>query len=98
MKALLLAARVVLVRPGLWTVAVRQWFVLARSGWWRRPPFLPVPDPAYLRFRLQTMYGGDPAAGATAAAFSADDLVAYLQWCRSWPGIVAGQRHGPRPG
>jgi hypothetical protein len=50
---------------------------LARPGWWRRPPFLPLPDPDYVRFRLQTAYGstGTPAG---------DDLVAYLSWCREF--------------
>ena len=49
----------VVVRPSLWSTAVRQVFVQAPDGWWRRAPFVPVPDRAYLRFRLQTMYG-DP--------------------------------------
>jgi hypothetical protein len=48
----------------------------ARVGWWRRPPFLPVPPRAYLRFRIQTQYGTD---GAPSAA----DLVTYLEWCRA---------------
>jgi hypothetical protein len=32
---------------------------LAPRGWWRRPPFLPVPDPGYWRFRMETANGGD---------------------------------------
>ena len=38
---------------------------LARPGWWRRPPFLPLPAPDYLRFRMETAYGGagDQRAG-----------------------------------
>jgi hypothetical protein len=49
---------------------------MERPRWWRRAPFLPLPDAAYLRFRLETQYGRDgaPAAG---------DLVTYLTWCRS---------------
>ena len=66
----------VAVRPWLWPVALRQAFRLARRGWWRRPPFLPLPDPAYLRFRLETQYG-DPEHRAEPA-----DVVAYLRWCR----------------
>ena len=38
-----------------------------RPGWWRRPPFLPLPAPDYLRFRMETAYGGagdqQPGAG-----------------------------------
>jgi hypothetical protein len=72
------AAAAALARhPGLWPTALRQLFVLAAPGWWRRPPFLPLPSPDYLRFRLQTAYGGtgerppDPR-----------DVVTYLRWCR----------------
>ncbi|MBW3669536.1 MAG: hypothetical protein KY443_10035 [Actinobacteria bacterium] len=65
-------------RPDLWSTAVVQLFTLAAPGWWRRRPFLPLPDPDYLAFRLQTMYGDvthhpDPA-----------DVVDYLDWCRKY--------------
>ena len=43
--------------PELWPTAVGQAGRLARPGWWRRAPFLPLPDPAYVRFRLDTQYG-----------------------------------------
>jgi hypothetical protein len=75
------AAWAVARRPSLWPTAVHQVFVLAAPGWWRRRPHLPVPDPAYVRFRLQTAYGDarhEPAA---------HDLVTYLRWCRSWPRV-----------
>lgn len=68
--------------PSLWGPAIRQLFVLAPHGWWRRAPFLPWPDRAYLRFRLQTMYG-DPERMPEPA-----DLVAYLRWCRAWPNVA----------
>ena len=62
-------------RPRLWSTALRQLVRLAPRGWWRRAPFVPRPDPGYLRFRLETAYGveapGDP-----------DDLVRYLEWVR----------------
>lgn len=56
-----------LLRPGLWVTAIRL-------GWRLRLR----PDPAYLRFRMVTMYGdaeAQPHAG---------DLITYLRWCRSW--------------
>lgn len=62
--------------PRLWGTALRQTRRLAPTGWWRRPPFLPLPDRDYLRFRLQTMYGGDRSAPLT------DDVLAYLWWCK----------------
>ncbi len=67
----------VVVRPRLWPTALRQVGRLARPGWWRRAPFLPLPDPDYLGFRLETQYGGDGAAAADPL-----DLVRYLSWCR----------------
>ena len=71
------AALAVLVRPALWPTALRQALVLAPSGWWRRPPYLPLPDRAYLAFRMETMYG----AGAPVP--EPGDLVRYLRWCRN---------------
>jgi hypothetical protein len=77
------AALVLARHPDLWTTAVRQIAVLAVAGWWRRPPFLPIPDREYLRFRFQTMYG-DPDR-----APDPDDVVTYLRWCRAWPRVTA---------
>ncbi len=61
--------------PGLWPTAVGQAGRLARPGWWRQAPFLPLPDPEYVRFRLDTQYGtgGEP---------DPEDLVVYLRWCK----------------
>lgn len=77
-RAWLPVVAAVLVRPRLWFVAVRQVFVLAPNGWWHRWPILPLPDPAYLRFRLLTAYG------ATDHPPEPGDVVAYLGWCRDW--------------
>lgn len=68
----------VLRRPALWPTAARIARRTATPGWWRRPPFLPVPSGDYLRFRLVTQYGEterppDPA-----------DVLDYLAWCREW--------------
>ena len=62
--------------PPLWVTALRQVARLAPPGWWRRWPLLPLPDPGYLRFRLQTMYGGEGRSPAAA------DVLAYLWWCK----------------
>lgn len=67
-------------RPDLWPVAARAGRELARPGWWRRPPFLPVPDPDWLRFRLETAYGGEGDGPP-----DADDLLTWLEWRRDWP-------------
>ena len=51
----------------LWATALRQGVRMCPPGWWRRPPFLPLPDREYLRFRLETQYGSggpdDPSLG-----------------------------------
>jgi hypothetical protein len=73
LRALLAVAR----HPSLWATGVRQALVLAGPGWWRRPPFLPLPAPEYLRFRLETAYGG-----LGDRPIEPEDLVAYLRWCR----------------
>ena len=73
----------VMARPHLWLTALRQARRLAPTGWWRRFPLLPLPDPGYLQFRMVTMYGGEP--GDTVA----QDAVAYLEWCRRWPEMSA---------
>ena len=70
------AAVLVLARPQLWWTAVRQGLRLARRRWWARAPFLPLPDPDYLRFRFETQYGADGRPDPV-------DLVEYLEWCRS---------------
>ena len=77
------SAVAVAARPSLWPVAARQTRRLARPGWWRRPPFLPLPGRDYLAFRLETQYG-DPAARPAAA-----DVVGYLRWCRAQDRLVA---------
>ena len=80
MRLALRASLAVLPHPSLWAVALRQAGRLASSGWWRHAPFLPLPDPEYLRFRMETAYGG---AGDQLP--DPEDLVTYLRWCRNWP-------------
>jgi hypothetical protein len=69
-------------RPALWPTAVRQARRLAPAGWWRRPPFLPVPDRAYLGLRSVTQYGD---AGHR---LEPGDVVQYLAWCRRLRSLI----------
>lgn len=62
----------VLRRPSLWSAAAR----MVPPRWWRRWPPLPLPTSDYARFRTETMYG-------SGGKLEPDDLVAYLEWCRS---------------
>jgi hypothetical protein len=68
----------VLRRPRLWTAGARAYVTHVPSGWHRRAPFLPVPDRAWLAFRLQTQYGD------SAHAPEPDDVVAWLEWWKGW--------------
>jgi hypothetical protein len=62
--------------PSLWPTALGLIVRLVPRRWWTRPPYLPVPDRAYVRFRMETMYGDEPPVG--------DDVIAYLEWCRRY--------------
>ena len=63
--------------PTLAAEAVRASWALAPRGWWRQPPFLPVPDRGYVRWRVETAYG------STDAAVEVEDLLHYLAWRRA---------------
>lgn len=82
----------VLRRPGLWPTAAAQVRRLTPTAWWRRPPFLPVPDRAWLRHRL-VVAEGDPRAVPPA-----DEVVAYLEWCRDLPDGRRRRRNPRRSG
>jgi hypothetical protein len=45
-----------------------------RRGWFRRFPFVPIPDREYVKWRMLTAYG-DPQAIPPAA-----DVVRYARW------------------
>jgi hypothetical protein len=74
----------VLRRPSLWPTAIVVVRRLARPGWWRRPPFLPLPDHDYWAFRSVTAFGSAEAPP------DPRDVVAYLEWCRAWPDVTRG--------
>ncbi|MGH9007628.1 MAG: hypothetical protein ACRDV6_07945 [Acidimicrobiales bacterium] len=71
------AAAAVVVRPRLWRETGATLRRLAPTGWWRRPPFLPVPDATYWKFRMHTAYGDQLTGRPTRA-----DVVDYLEWCQ----------------
>ncbi len=69
-------AKTVAGRPSIWGEALRSLPALARRGWWRKPPFLPLPDPEYLAWRIATAYGD------SAGPIEPHDVVAFLEWRR----------------
>lgn len=69
-------ARHLLGHPSDAVAVISSAWALRRSGWWRRPPFLPVPDPEYWEFRMVTAYGD------AAATPSVRDVVDAARWSR----------------
>jgi len=82
LKSRLAVVGAVVRRPGLWPTAARQAVRLVPARWWARPPFLPVPDRRYLRFRMVTQYGADGEVRAEPR-----DVLSYLAWCRRMHGV-----------
>jgi hypothetical protein len=70
-----LAARAAL-RPRLAVDLLRTAWAFRRRGWYRRPPFLPLPDPEYLRWRMYTAYADEHAVPP------AEDVVRFARWRR----------------
>ncbi len=75
-----LAARAVL-RPRLALDLVRTAWAFRRREWYRRAPFLPIPDRAYLRWRMYTAYADE------AAVPPAEDVVRFARWRRETMGL-----------
>ncbi|MCC7133795.1 MAG: hypothetical protein IT352_14140 [Gemmatimonadales bacterium] len=73
--ALALTARAV-VNPRLALDLVRTAWAFRRRRWWAQAPFLPVPDPTYLRWRMYTAYGDE------AAVPPVNDIVRFARWRR----------------
>jgi hypothetical protein len=70
-----LAARAV-VRPRLALDLLATAWAFRRRHWWRYAPFLPVPDRAYLRWRMYTAYADE------AAVPPVDDVIRFARWRR----------------
>ncbi|MEO8201325.1 MAG: hypothetical protein ABI679_12435 [Gemmatimonadota bacterium] len=64
------------VRPRVALDLARTAWAFRRRSWWTRPPFLPVPDSTYLRWRMYTAYGED----RTVPPF--EDVIRFARWRR----------------
>lgn len=74
-----LIARLVLragLDPRLAIDLVRTAWAFRRRLWWTRPPFLPIPDRTYLRWRMYTAYADADAVPPL------DDVVRFARWRR----------------
>jgi hypothetical protein len=62
------------------------WAMRAR-GWFKRPPFLPLPPRGYVDWRMETAYGSADAHPPV------EELVRYLAWSARLRRLM---RRGPR--
>ena len=65
-----------LVNPRLALDLLRALWAFRRRGWWSTPPFLPLPDETYLRWRMYTAYGSEDAVPPVA------DVIGFARWRR----------------
>ena len=65
-----------LLSPSLAIALVAALWAFRRRRWWAGPPFLPLPDPVYLRWRMYTAYGDESAVPPV------DDLIRFSRWRR----------------
>jgi hypothetical protein len=64
-------------RPRLAVDLVRVTWRFRSVGWYRRFPFLPLPDPTYVRWRMYTAYGDYNAIPTVT------DVERYARWAGS---------------
>ncbi len=65
-----------MVNPRLaWDLVAMAWAFRAR-GWYRKPPFLPLPPVDYKRWRMYTAYGDENAVPPL------EDVIRFAQWRR----------------
>ncbi len=69
----------ILKHPNLWLTALRTLWSFSHPNWWKKKPFLPLPDQKWLSFRLKTAYGNNTDE------INGQDLLAWLQWRKDYP-------------
>lgn len=69
------------VNPRLALDLMKALWAFRRRGWWRLPPFLPLPDAAYLRWRMYTAYADESAVPPV------EDVVRFSRWRRETMGM-----------
>lgn len=67
--------------PRLALDLARAAWAFRRRRWWSRPPFLPLPDRDYLRWRMYTAYADE------AAVPPAEDVIRFARWRRETMGL-----------
>jgi hypothetical protein len=70
-----------LLNPRLALDLLRAAWAFRRRDWWRRPPFLPLPDRTYMRWRMYTAYADENAVPPT------HDVIRFARWRRETMGL-----------
>jgi hypothetical protein len=70
-----------ILNPRLALDLLRTAWAFRRRRWWAGAPFLPLPDRAYLRWRMYTAYADE------AAVPPAEDVVRFARWRRETMGL-----------
>jgi len=70
-----------LVRPRLARDLLRLAWSFRARDWYRRFPFLPLPPPEYLRWRMFTAYGDEQAVPPL------PDVIRFARWRRRVMGL-----------
>jgi len=70
-----------LVNPRLGLDLLKTAWAFRRREWWAHPPFLPLPDRVYLRWRMYTAYADENAVPP------AEDVVRFARWRRETIGL-----------
>lgn len=70
-----------LVNPRLAVDLVRLTWSFRARDWIRRPPFLPLPPPEYIRWRMFTAYGDEHAVPPL------EDVIRFARWRRTTMGL-----------
>jgi hypothetical protein len=68
-----------IANPANGLALVRVGWRFRRRDWMLRLPFLPLPDRAYLRWRMYTAYGDEQAVPP------ASDVIRYARWATRAP-------------
>lgn len=67
--------------PRLALDLLRTAWAFRRRRWWSQPPYLPLPDRTYLRWRMYTAYGNEDAVPPV------EDVVRFARWRRETMGL-----------
>jgi hypothetical protein len=70
-----------LVSPRTALDLLRTVWAFRRRDWWRKPPFLPVPDRTYVRWRMYTAYADENAVPPV------EDVIRFARWRRETMGL-----------